>query len=436
MMSEKFQFSSGTKAVFSWALDIAAWFLLVLAVLRDLIDAERLPVSFLKWVWEGGQMVQKPWVCLLITTALMLCCVDHLLRWQRGNSFRFGCFCGVVLLVFIWMNCCIDAMRGTVHSHDLYFMASIFSGGRLAKLVKASMNCRGGLFWVVLGAFMLIGLIPVVGLPKVYYHGFLRMNGIWVNPNLYGLLCGLILIVLWDMAASRWFGNDGKGCSEGRARNSYWSVVWPCFGGALASLGWVGSLSRGAWLAVVGVGCISCCLKRGPLSGWKSGGLLVGFVGFGLLGLFACSRSSVDVPGRMVDRVTSVSDTSDRSWMNRVVAVRFAVSQAPRRLLFGLGWDGAEEAYLQAAGGGEIRSSGAIRTNDLAFLMVSRGGCAAFLLVGFWWALVWAGRGTTAVVGALVLMAGSMFNSVLFNMILAIPLWALLLSGHDLRRRC
>lgn len=227
----------------------------------------------------------------------------------------------------------------------------------------------------ILTAFFVLFTIAVFVQPGWWhgfqYHGQRRWQGIWWNPNTFGLLMGLGLV----LALGRMLSPKAEMLkAEGEHQTSHWRL-WLRQGLFLAAAGVMGvglvkSYSRGAWLgAALGLGYLAyqaiqlpghrestliCFIRRN----WSPVGVLV--VSTVVLGFWKY-RDTENLPVR---RVFSVANVNDFSWQNRLVAYEGALQMMAARPWLGFGWDQPKAVYENLYMPANLDDGRAIELND------------------------------------------------------------------------
>ncbi len=235
---------------------------------------------------------------------------------------------------------------------------------------------------------------------EFHYRGVRRWEGVWNNPNIYGLLMGVGLTLATGLlvSSSRF---QVSGCGD--AARGFLSRALLFAAAGLCSFGLLKSYSRGAWLGTaVGIGVLlwhwihrsPSEMREGdastvavnltgqpssPRVGWVSrlkaqlrlnwlpGSIL-------LLSLFVLGFWQFrDTESRLVRRVFSVGNVNDFSWRNRVAAWEGAGRMLRARPVVGFGWGQAEEAYREKYHAARLEETAAIQLNDYLMLGISAG---------------------------------------------------------------
>lgn len=331
---------------------------------------------------------------------------------------------------------------------------------------------------------------PELGM-EFHYRGVRRWEGVWENPNIYGLLMGVGLTLATGLlVSSSRFQVSGRGDAACGFMSSFTRhlsrALWLAAAG-LCSFGLLKSYSRGAWLGTaVGLGflfwkwinretrelhekepsIVADNPGRPQLSrGWRISRLvdhvcLNWFPVLIILGssFVICFWQFRHTESPLLRRVFSVGNVNDFSWRNRVAAWEGAGRMMLARPVAGFGWGQAEEAYREKYHAARLEETAAIQLNDYLMLGISAGvpalGCLVLYLA---LALKAAVRGfqhraqtlspveaatgrklsATAAAGASVLLVGFWFDGGLFKLPTCAVFWVLLeLARASLPARC
>ncbi len=326
------------------------------------------------------------------------------------------------------------------------------------------------------------------------YREQARWSGPWDNPNGFGMLMGVgLVLAAGALVAGFRLQVSGLG-SESVVRNQ-WSVVsgWLKVGlllvaAGILGLGLVKSYSRGAWvgtavgLGFLGWGCWDRGIRRRRETGREQekpevrraacdtqehschsrdsrvwpwlrcnfGALLVIAVSVGVLAFWSF-RHTEQVVAR---RALSVGNVNDFSWRNRVAAWVGALQMMAERPLTGHGWNQVERVYDQYYRVPSVQEGMAIQLNDYLTLGATLGipALACFLgyvglsLVSSQWSAVSSPRTkatdyqllttdslakATCRAGALVLLISFWFDGGLFRLATATVFWMLMEVGRE-----
>ena len=301
-------------------------------------------------------------------------------------------------------------------------------------------------------------LHPAIPHEYEYLNAVVRWTGLWVNPNIYGMLMGLgaILAAGQALRASRfrvqiWATEVQSPRSKAQ---SLFVGLW-FLTGVVCVTGLFRSYSRGAW-AATGFGIVYLI---GQASGQRSAGSSwQAWLHRNWISMFAILLSVVVLnfwqfrftewkPAR---RVFSIANINDFSWRNRVTAWDGAIRMMGNQPFFGYGWGEAECIYEEKYLPPQMENGMAIQMNDYFTIGISAGVPAliCFLVyVGMslrqprrhintyqsnlnsgLWALDWPKNVCRA--GAIELLVGFWFDGGLFKLATGPVFWALLELGR------
>ena len=285
------------------------------------------------------------------------------------------------------------------------------------------------------------------------YRAQPRLSGLWVNPNIYGLLMAMGIV----LAAGQFVQIlVSKVQSRPDSESEMWRQDWLrrfktvlCLAAlGLMAFGLVKSYSRGAWLAAV-AGFVYLVVHAGR-SGrsasavwvYRNAVTLTAIVlSIGTLSLWHFKETEKPV----ARRVFSVANANDFSWRNRLTAWEGALQMMAERPGFGFGWNQPEPAYEQYYRPAQVPDGLAIEMNDFFMLGTILGIPAlAFFVLHVWLNLVrnaecgvqsaemaeldWSR--TICRAGVVVLLVGFWFDGGLFKMATATPFWILMEFGR------
>ncbi|MDR3457144.1 MAG: O-antigen ligase family protein [Verrucomicrobiae bacterium] len=319
-------------------------------------------------------------------------------------------------------------------------------------------------------------------LSHVYgYQGQIRWTGLWVNPNIYGILMGTGSVLV--VGLSVWKRREGRRCWESekvemrkRKKAVFWRlgagkfvIVISCLGAVgLLGLGLLHSYSRGAWIGTF-LGFVflvwrarskegeagSAGIKANLVSGASLGRHYAGSwwlqVSVILASVFVLGfwhfRGTAWQPAR---RIFSVTKTEDFSWRNRAAGWEGAMQIAAEHPWFGAGWYQVEPIYENYYLSARLTEGAAIEMNDYLMLGATLGMPALFCFGMYLW-LSFAGKpghGNLELerteaewlkivcrAGTIVLLVGFWFDGGLFKLPTAVTFWILLELGSVQPRR-
>jgi len=301
---------------------------------------------------------------------------------------------------------------------------------------------------------------PEMGM-EFHYHGLRRWEGIWDNPNLYGLLMGVGMVLALGLLGAC-CPPQASGGKKGFVSRIVIALCLIAVG--LCGFGLLKSYSRGAWLgttlALAGLLWQWITLQvssgaQGPVTtfirrNWLRIAILL------LSSLVICFWQFRHTESPLVRRMFSVGNVNDFSWRNRVAAWQGAGRMLLARPLAGFGWGQAEEAYRKDYHAERLEETAAIQLNDYLTLGISAGVPAllcflAYLAIAGRQAIGCARRGgrlstsdrepsasLAAAAGVMVLLVGFWFDGGLFKLPTAVVFWMLLelarIFPHPARR--
>jgi O-antigen ligase len=313
----------------------------------------------------------------------------------------------------------------------------------------------------ILTAFLILLTIAVFVQPGSWqgfeYHGQRRWQGIWWNPNTYGVLMALGVV----LGAGRILSSKAEKLktemlkAEGEHRTSHWGVwvrrVLLLGAAGVMAVGLVESYSRAAWLgAALGLGYLGYQSIKWP--GYRESALArflrwnwlpLGVLAASLVVLGFCTyRDTGNLPVR---RVFSVANVNDFSWRNRVVAYEGALQMMGARPWLGFGWDQPKRVYEALYMPANLDDGRAIELNDY-FTLGTTLGVPALLCFVLYVALGLARavatdhgpptsdfgvrtsdfQGAVCRAGLMVLLVGFWLQQGLFWVSLTVPFWVLL----------
>jgi len=322
--------------------------------------------------------------------------------------------------------------------------------------------------------FALASLCETGGDDRFLYHGVIRWNGAWDNPNTSGLLMGAGFVL--TLCPSRSFFKPVF-ASVDPAGVPWLSGAWRPFilsvrlvSAGLLLLGLAHSFSRGAWLGTlagvgwllwpdgsrgsgVGRGAWELPVRRSAVEfqrRWKSSWItrewrLLSAILLALVVLgFWQFRETGWHPAR---RVFSLSRTEDFSWRNRVAAWEGALQIMAEHAWLGAGWNEPVRLYNSYYLPPKLTEGEAMEMNDLLILGASLGLPALFGFALCVWSTLnrqqtigtlgnqetripisdW--LPTTCHAAAIVLLVGFWFDGGLFKLPAAATFWILLELG-------
>jgi O-antigen ligase len=309
------------------------------------------------------------------------------------------------------------------------------------------------------------------------YAGVRRWTGLWENPNTYGVLMGVGVVLAAGLCMC--FSNTGGGYVvelDDRARKE--RVVSRALGAAvkvdcrigttlclaaatMCVIGLLKSCSRGAWVATLlalfylvwqifmlpsAVESARCraeqVLTRRDRRDFSNDvaaraviPMGIALVAAAVIAFWHC-RGTDRVPLR---RIVSVANTRDFSWRNRLAAWEGAFQMIAERPLLGFGWNRPEPMYDAYFRPKNLSEGLAVQLNDYLMLGATLGIPALFCFGMYMWLaltqkwpsidLEW--PKTICRAGAIVLAVGFWFDGGLFRLATASTFWILLELGRE-----
>lgn len=335
----------------------------------------------------------------------------------------------------------------------------------------------------VLSLSIFVVLLTVASFWKPYagyifvYRGHSRWSGPWDNPNVFGMLMALGVVLAVSIFAFCILGKSGNASWKFTIKTS--KVALLCIvAEVLMARGLLHSYSRGAWVATFcGLGYLTfqliryfafAALRQGnPVSGfsnpesgsaatkWKPGiscsSCVSSFaknwlpLSLILASVFALAfwhfRQTEWHPAR---RAFSMGNANDFSWRNRVAAWEGTLQMMAEKPWVGFGWNQPEPMYDNYYRPPKVSEGRAIQMNDYFILGATLGLPALFCFGAHLWLgltqKLKTGNGqpeieadwikTTYRAGAIVLAVGFWFDGGLFKLPTASVFWILLELGR------
>jgi O-antigen ligase len=323
----------------------------------------------------------------------------------------------------------------------------------------------------VVGVLVVLLLGAVVWQPEAghdfQYRGQTRWSGPWDNPNTFGMLMAVGVVLAVELLAqsrkSKVQSLPSAECGGHRTSNTEPRTVrWGrwlragLFGAAAGGMGWglIRSYSRGAWVgAAVGLAYLGYQIgKAEKLKAEIRPGLLC-WAGRRWVAL-AVICASVGVLAfwnfrhtdrAMARRAYSAANVNDFSWRNRVAAWEGSLQMLADKPWFGFGWNQPERVYDQYYRAAKVGEGMALQMNDYLILGMTLGLPALVCFsVYLWLGLVqgspmanrksqmaggdWLKAACRA--GTVVLLVGFWFDGGLFKLATGATFWILLELGR------
>jgi hypothetical protein len=390
-------------------------------------------------------------VCFVVLTQFRIT-VKPVRFWKISNPyFWLAAMLGIIMVRYVSGSC-----KG-LYSVDVLLIVFWALMGQGVGLWLTWCSVRGGsvnAFRLILCSVvieLLVALSLEGGNGLFEYHGEPRWVGSWRNPNTFGLLMGLGVVLSAGMFSGVSFPKLQSGERQ-QWSTEHNSLVWRLlfgFAGILMMVGVIKSYCRGALVGVVfGVSYICLYVVRTVRFGRTPFfGMTRYFVCFSLcagslllMGFWRFQYSEHVV----VRRIVSVVNSDDFSWRNRLAAWEGGLQMIDDRLLLGFGWNDLAEIYESYYRNGGVIDGTAIETNDYLTCGTTLGMPALVCFCMYLWLLFtqksdncnwkletaeleWLQVISRA--GALVLVVGFWFDGGLFKVPTASMFWILLELG-------
>jgi O-antigen ligase len=265
------------------------------------------------------------------------------------------------------------------------------------------------------------------------YYSQARWTGLWMNPNTYGLLMGMGLVLSCGMVALPivWFP---------KLKSIFCTIAVGMMG-----IGLWQSYSRGAWMAFL-CGFSYLGFHAPPFAGqfvvrttkWLRPNAFTILVALCSLAILAFWQFH-DTEHKVARRMLSIGNVNDFSWRNRVAAWEGSLAMIADRPCLGFGWGISEPTHDKYYRTAKIEEGMAVQLNDYFNIGTTLGlpALACFLCyVGLSFSTnrqkqntPYDWSRTTCRAGALVLLVGFWFDGGLFKMATSVPFWILLELG-------
>jgi len=302
----------------------------------------------------------------------------------------------------------------------------------------------------VLGVFVLflaLSSFHQMKVPLTYnYREAPRSSGLWVNPNLYGVLmaAGVVMAagLAWSEAGAVGSGKHSRQISELRMGCCAAGLI--VLGAALMK-----SYSRGAWVAafsgLIYLGRQALHVRpprptaRKTTASLRAKISIFGLCALASIAVWQCHGGSSPIS----HRIFSIGNPNDFSWRNRIEGWIGAMDMIADKPYFGCGWNDVQALYENDYSPFRLSDSRAILLNEILEMGIILGAPALglFLLL-IYLHLRAAPRSpvdsapfhpdrsrTTCAACTVVFFVGFWFDGGLFKMATAAPFWLLLELG-------
>ena len=192
------------------------------------------------------------------------------------------------------------------------------------------------------------------------YHGYARWSGLWGNPNIFGLLMGVGMILAAGQLVQSLKPKFQSQKLEGRKWKTelirWLKVIFFLMITLALSVGLMKSYSRGAWLAAI---CGLAYLVNRVFSQWlRRNALFLAIIVLSLYALAFWQFQHTEREHIVARRALSVGNINDFSWRNRVSAWEGALQIMAEHPVLGVGWNQPERCmsnYYRSAESGRKR---------------------------------------------------------------------------------
>lgn len=295
----------------------------------------------------------------------------------------------------------------------LCFGITLFFGFRFWRAIEAKRSQPFNIAGMVFAFTLILLSIAVVWHPEsvqsFQYRRQVRWSGLWDNPNVFGMLMGVGLVLALGRAVSGIKFQEVPGRENKHPTSTGKAWCWVKFvlfliAAGLCGLGLVRSYSRGAWLgAMCGLGFLKWnwtrrtahltpALSPRPTGGegeealscvswfkrnWRPVCVILASV---LVVAFWNFRYTERLVAR---RAFSVGNVNDFSWRNRVAAYQGSLQMMASRPLFGYGWNQPHQVYELYYRPAKVDDGAAIQMNDYFTLGTTLGAPALVCFVAF-----------------------------------------------------
>lgn len=396
--------------------------------------------------------------------------------WQRRAAGAAGVgaaprryWPGVLLgLVLAWAG--VLYARSYITSYQRTDFLTLLTGATVGQAVawvrlrRAAIGAFSSFSEEILWLLISIAALAAVFHPDMgvayQYRGHGRWTGPYSNPNSFGLVMGMGVVLAVGCAMQRRM--EGEGGGKGKAEHgasTRWRrgvVAFMIVGAGLMGMGLVKSYSRGAWAgALCGLGYLVYLGGRQWRARWQYQSGVVGpprwlelmaggvVLSCGLLVLTFLNLRYVEQ--HLIRRALSVGNINDFSWRNRATTSLGALQVIANNPLSGIGWDRYKTTYDGWYRPRTLTETAAIELDDYLILGMTLGLPALACLFGYVSSRFLSGHRAwldktgshssadwqmaVCRAGFLVLLVGFVPETGLFHLALGAPFWILLELG-------
>ncbi len=311
---------------------------------------------------------------------------------------------------------------------------------------RSRADLKSNLFRLIAVLLALASLVHPAASREFQDRGQTRWVGLWENPNNFGALMAMGIVLATGLLIASLAACWGKTRSTTAFRIRFLpqlsAAVWlACF--ASCATGLLFSYSRGAWLgAALGLGLLgwrSLCSVTEPSSPPRlrlllfrrcAPALVLLALSLGVIAFWSLRHTEIP----LLRRVFTVGNINDFSWRNRVATWPGALQVIARKPIAGWGWNRPVAVFDHGHQPAWLSESAAITLNDYFMIGMTLGvpTLLAFLL---WIRLVWqpadfpSSPASLPHAALLPLLLSFGFDGGLFNLALAVPFSVMLELG-------
>jgi O-antigen ligase len=410
-----------------------AWGLAVLAVLFMLVEWLR----GIQFATPAAAAIQNGLIELVLSKSnqifiiIALCCWFFILLWigvrgrQNDEKDSHGfwhhltppeIYCAILLvytgLVYAagWTNAAVfgDVQQLRLGIEQTTNVLVFLTGLVLISLVglllhsfKAPKNLFRRIILLSLAVFLAAASCIKSVVPHIYrYRDETRWTGLWVNPNTFGLLMGVgVILAIGQLFLSleskvQRYRNTECGTEDVEVWRRSKIMLYVVATG-LCGIGLVKSYSRGAWLGTL-IGCtfvfyhyrrteeIEMFLGRHlsaieKLSSLRKNRWILGVAACSIMALLMFRAPHAET--RLAKRIISSMNANDFSWRNRILAWQGALQHIGDHPITGVGWSDVSKHFEEFYSSTQLIEYWSIILNDYLTLGMNLGipGLACFV---------------------------------------------------------
>jgi hypothetical protein len=340
--------------------------------------------------WLLGGVTEMTYRCVIVVACCIFCLIDGFDRALRTKPTRWQIVVEESTMAFGLLLLAIPFVRAFPMRDGSTEVLAICSGaafGRLFRRVLEGVCLSKRLSNSILAVPSIMVVLLAVGAPHVgepsmfHYMGEYRSSGMYSDPNLFGIIMavgvGLSLGCFWLMLERQELIGDKYQILWSTYRLS-WIIIGVFSLYFLRNV--LASYSRTGWLCLaVIVLVLICYMSRRKTSGASSsrlnhialaalGGCIIVGVALTMFAfLYPTTKAS------HIQRLRSMTDAVDMSWVNRIAAWDGQVKMIVDQPLFGRGWTAGRQIFARYYKPDFLREDGAYETNGYLKLTVACG---------------------------------------------------------------